>query len=522
MDHIRALTLFLIMAALMAAPAAAGEWTLTLTGTETTTLSSDDFLNGTAWTDGDVTYTGIPLADLTDLVDGNITEKGATVRIFATDMHDRLLSLAAIRNGSYMIASAMDGHALPEKDGDKKIAPLLLVGDDVNEDNWIGNIMRIEVIGGNAAGQAAPLRIIKYAEDGRTILNETTVSPDWMEKNLPVYGDGSTKYYFQGPTFDTDDLWNPAEDKNLAKVSDVVKGSAISDLSELVGGMEPGQRVLLTATDNYAVELDYVNIYNPEKRQGEAILSWWSGLQGGMPAYRAGYSLFFLTDDAVFGTTDMKECINPSSWRFYWCEGTAYPAASGLAVRKVRTLEILPPAKNGWNLSLHGHLNDTISREAMEQGLSCGVRGGGHLAEWTDSEGHVWAGMPLFLFAGWVDDDCMHDENLVNNKAYNTTLAENNLYTVRLTGHDNQTVELSSSEIMQSSGYIIANTKDNETLDPESPDWPLKLVGKSVPEDKQLGGVGEITLDFSKEETPLPWYLAILATCGIMLWRRRQ
>ncbi|MDY6932356.1 MAG: hypothetical protein SVJ22_10640, partial [Halobacteriota archaeon] len=46
------------------------------------------------------------------------------------------------------------------------------------------------------------VHIVKYAADGTTMLDETTVNYAWMEANLPVHGDGSTHYYYQGPVFE--------------------------------------------------------------------------------------------------------------------------------------------------------------------------------------------------------------------------------------------------------------------------------------------------------------------------------
>ncbi len=52
-----------------------------------------------------------------------------------------------------------------------------------------------------AQAYTTEVHVVKYAADGETILNETTVNYTWMEENLPVQGDGSTHYYFQGPIF---------------------------------------------------------------------------------------------------------------------------------------------------------------------------------------------------------------------------------------------------------------------------------------------------------------------------------
>ena len=60
-------------------------------------------------------------------------------------------------------------------------------------------------------GRTTQLHIVKYANDGTTILNETTKTYQWLEANLPVLGDGTTHYYSQGPTFNNSDLWDDEE-----------------------------------------------------------------------------------------------------------------------------------------------------------------------------------------------------------------------------------------------------------------------------------------------------------------------
>ncbi|MDD2666909.1 MAG: hypothetical protein PHQ37_08020, partial [Methanocellales archaeon] len=99
------------------------------------------------------------------------------------------------------------------------------------------------------------VQVIKYTSNGTTILNETSVTYEWMGANLPVHGDGSTHYYCQGPVFEDgwkevhpnetwnleEDKWNLEEDVNvLEKDMGAVKGTDVKDLCELVGGMSEG------------------------------------------------------------------------------------------------------------------------------------------------------------------------------------------------------------------------------------------------------------------------------------------
>ena len=52
-----------------------------------------------------------------------------------------------------------------------------------------------------APAATTEIHITRYANDGTTLLNETTVTYQWMMDNLPVMGDGVTHYYHQGPVF---------------------------------------------------------------------------------------------------------------------------------------------------------------------------------------------------------------------------------------------------------------------------------------------------------------------------------
>ena len=165
---------------------------------------------------------------------------------------------------------------------DGPAGPFVLVGPGMGE-RTVEGIVSLSLSGYDWPPAAPAIAVRRYAPDGQTVLNETTVDTVWMEANLPVLGNETVPYRIQGPTFDRDDLWNPAEDKNPAKVEDAVLGTAIRDLCDLVGGMNPGDRVLLSASDGYATELRYENIHAP--RRDRARRSSPGGVRGnGMPA----------------------------------------------------------------------------------------------------------------------------------------------------------------------------------------------------------------------------------------------
>ena len=156
-----------------------------------------------------------------------------------------------------------------------------------------------------AAQPMTEVHLVKYASDGTTILNETTVNYTWMEKNLPVQGDGITHYYHQGPVFEGD-KWDPNETTNF-KDKGAVRGTNIKDLCDLVGGMSPGDEVMIHAPDGYHIEFGYANVYEPQPRQGLIVLCWHCSedikeigeREGYPPDYYTGMRLVFFADDST-------------------------------------------------------------------------------------------------------------------------------------------------------------------------------------------------------------------------------
>ena len=186
----------------------------------------------------------------------------------------------------------------------------------------------------HAAGQTTSVRVALYAEDD-SVLNETTVTYQWMEANLPVQGDGITHYYHQGPVFEGD-KWDQNETTNF-KDKGAVKGTDIRDLCDLVGGASQGDDVMIHAADGYHLEFDYSNVYSPQQRQGPIVLCWYDGETGYPPDYFAGMCIVFFADDHVFGNWDMHECLPLKSQHFF---GDLSPSTSGLSVKWVDEIRI--------------------------------------------------------------------------------------------------------------------------------------------------------------------------------------
>jgi len=189
------------------------------------------------------------------------------------------------------------------------------------------------------------------AYDNETILDSVTVDYKWMEENLPVYGDGVTHYYHQGPIF-AGDPWDPEETTNFKDLG-AVKGTSIRDLVELVGGMESDDEVMIKAIDGYHFEFPYEVIYTDEPRRGPLVVCWYVGEDadkgepqgsGYVPDYYAGMRLMFLADTStnaeglhVFGNYDMNQTMPPAVHYFF---DTNFPSTNGLNVKWVDEIRV--------------------------------------------------------------------------------------------------------------------------------------------------------------------------------------
>lgn len=495
------------------------EWTLSLEGPKVTDLfTKEEFEDCEAcshhtvtYDDGVSTWTGVTLKTLCGWVDDDVmhgsgafntalAQAGYTVIVSSggeSPYSKEFSSKDILANPeNYIVASKVNGTAIT---GDK-VYPLRLVGKGATGSLSVGNIQRIQLVDFQKPTEPPAIRIVRYASDGKTVVNETTKTCEWMEKNLKVYGEpDGIRLKFQGPTFKPDDLWNPAKDINLNKVDEVVKGTAVRDLCDLVGGVPEGGEVKLLAPDGFETKLNYTNLYTPLERQGEAIIAWWNERQGYVPDYSDGPRNFFTTPGGVFGAEDMRTCLAEDYWHYYWADGIQYPSAAGVSTKYIATIAIYPGTREDWSLTLTGAITDTMSRSYFESAKACAMAGS-HSATWTDGEGQVWSGMPLWVLCGWVDDANKHDygTNPFNDDladaGYEITVIDYGPDGVKGTDDDFSTT-FNSSFVKRNNNIIVADEIDGAPLPNDGKTWPLKLVGSALTSNKQrVGSIDEIVL----------------------------
>ena len=205
------------------------------------------------------------------------------------------------------------------------------------------------------------LNIVTCDYDGQVILPEHTVTVQWMEQNLPVQGDGVTRYYHQGPVFvgDKESQWDRNETTNFRDMG-AVKGTAVRDLCDLAGGMAPGDEVMVKSGDGYHVEFGYENIYAPLPRQGNITVCWYNAEESAVgerqgtgypPSYHVGMRLVFFADNStntegkhVFGNEDMRAVMPPGTIHLF---DNLYPSTGGYTVKWVDEVRIYRGGYNG-------------------------------------------------------------------------------------------------------------------------------------------------------------------------------
>jgi cellobiose-specific phosphotransferase system component IIB len=209
-----------------------------------------------------------------------------------------------------------------------------------------------------AAGTTTSVMITKLANDNTTILDQVTVTVAQMmagSPELPIYGDGVTHYYFQGPSFDEENKWDQTETVNVdSRDYGACKGTDVKDLCEMLpsGGASQGDEIKIKANDGFSKMFAYEDVYTPEPAQGKLIVTWYTadtaeGISGSVTdgSYSTGMRLIFFAETLnpdgkhVFGTWDMHETLAEKYWHYYY-DGVFWPSSSGLSVQMVSDIII--------------------------------------------------------------------------------------------------------------------------------------------------------------------------------------
>ncbi len=455
-------------------------WTLQLSGAKDATVTKADFEAGLAcsssghqvfWTDEDGNeWGGVPLWLLVAMVDDDpdvgsdhynfndeLAGQNYEVNVIAGDGWKATLDSADIaRNDGYIVANTLNGEPLPmQTEGGKGCWPLHLKGSAVFGGQQVGNIVRIELTGLPQPPTGWTLEMIGDVGD--------TITQEEFEEGLACTGSGHYKEW----TDNEGNVWSGVPLWVLLGAVDGIETSSHWTFNDILAA--DGYSVKVVAGDGFSKTFASADV----ARSDNYIVA--NECNG---ALLTDSGPLRLVGDGV--TND---------------DGSLSGASVGNIVKiEIPDLQTPAAASGSWNLSLNGKISDFISQAEFEAGLAC--PNSGHLKEWTDGDGNVWSGIPLWLLTGWVDDRQPHN--------YNTNQAMAG-YTVLVKAGDGYTKDFASTDVASSNDYIIANKCNGAPL---TDSWPLRLVGAGVAnEDGSLSGtsVGNIVeIELTSFETDTP------------------
>ncbi len=223
--------------------------------------------------------------------------------------------------------------------------------------------------------------------------------------------------------------------------------------------------------------LDNVSVYN--KSAGK----WYAYVNG---VFKDGYQ------NHPDGLNVFALANNDQVNYFFSINGTNLTAPTdAIAAVKIK-VNIAGSTPSDWSLSLRGARTDTITKSFFEQALAC--PSSGHQVNWTDTDGSVWSGVPLWLLVGVIDDNPDVGPDHFN---FNDSLAAQG-YSVKITAGDGFNTTLASADIARNNGYIVANKLNGSDLPLLTPGgkrcWPLYLKGSAVFGGQQVGNITSIEL----------------------------
>ncbi len=255
------------------------------------------------------------------------------------------------------------------------------------------------------------------------------------------------------------------------------KGVALKDLAELFGGMDGTAGFNVVAEDGYSITFSYDQIQNGS----------------------------FIAYDAATGN-ELKKPVELIAILAYEADGKAFdPKQDGTlrlaivspelnqvtdghwSVKWVNKLEVKSLGEE-WTLHAQGSIDKTIDRASIE---SCGAPQC-HGTTWTDDKAQQWAGVPLWLLVGSVDDEIEHE-----GPAFNDTLADAG-YGVDVIASDGYTTTFDAARIKRNNNIIVAYKVNGNQLPEEY--FPLRLVGSDLNKKEMVGAIAQIKVGLE----PLP------------------
>jgi DMSO/TMAO reductase YedYZ molybdopterin-dependent catalytic subunit len=250
----------------------------------------------------------------------------------------------------------------------------------------------------------------------------------------------------------------------------VHKGVPLADLADLVGGLQEDEGVTVLAADGYGMTLSHrqasgegLTTYDPadgaETPPDQPLTVMVAYQREGKPLGEDEGPLRL-----VAGQPEMGQVID-GHWTVKW--------VTEIEVKK----ETAP-----WRVDLVGAVSAQLDRGKYVNCASPGCHGSGFI----DSEDRRWAGIPLYLVCGLVDDTERHGKGAYDAKAARAG------YTIDIETADGKVVHVDSRDIAGKRSVVLAGKMNGMDLPEE--DFPLRLVGPGLSDDVQVGRIARIVV----------------------------
>ncbi len=257
----------------------------------------------------------------------------------------------------------------------------------------------------------------------------------------------------------------------------MVKGVALKDLAEFIGGMDETAGFNVVAEDGYSITYSFDQLQNGafiayDPATGDELKN--PVELTAILAYEVDGKPLDSKQDGTLRLAIVSAELNQVT-DGHW------------AVKWVNKLEVKSLGEE-WVLQLDGAISKPTDRVSIE---SCGAPQC-HGSSWTDDKGQEWAGVPLYYFVGSVDDEIAHE-----GPAFNRTLADAG-YSVDVIAADGYTVTFDAARVQYNKDIIVAY-KVNENPLPDD-FFPLRLVGSDLDKKEMAGMIAQIKVGLE----PLP------------------
>ena len=247
------------------------------------------------------------------------------------------------------------------------------------------------------------------------------------------------------------------------------KGVGIMDVLKLVGGITADDAIRISAKDGYSMTFSYKQVAEGgefptyDSTTGKEVTP--SGTITILLAYEKDGKAIDDTIGPLRTIVMAPGQLTDGHWNIKW-------------TTKIEVVAL----QQAWTLSLQGAINADIDKATFESGAAPGCHG----TNWTDAQGHVWTGIPLWYLVSYVDDaDTMG--------ALNTAVWDKG-FEVHVANTNGDIVMFSSQEVRKNDNLIVAYQMDGQPL--PSTEWPLALVGSGVDSQHQIGMIMKIKLIF--------------------------